>query len=122
MPRALVQSHGLCRKSMVFRPGITARSCCSFNFFGHTGLRNGSTGGDFAHKGVLQAPRTSLINSLGTRFLAITPHGETEFDNLDLYHATDGGADALARKRREDAIRERARPGVQQLIGAHVVK
>ena len=56
------------------------------------------------------------------RDLAITPQDETEFDNLDLYHATDGGADALARKRREDAIRERARPGVQQLIGAHVVK
>ena len=34
------------------------------------------------------------------RDLAITPQDETEFDNLDLYHATDGGADALARKRR----------------------
>jgi hypothetical protein len=37
-----------------------------------------------------------------------------------LYHPTDGGADALARKRREDAIRERVRPGVQQLIEAPI--
>ena len=54
--------------------------------------------------------------------LAITPQGEMEFDNLDLYHATDGGADALARKRREDAIRGRVQAGVQQLIEAPVVK
>jgi hypothetical protein len=50
------------------------------------------------------------------RDLAITPQDETEFDNLDLYHATDGGADALTRKRREDAIRERVRPGTSVIV------
>jgi hypothetical protein len=37
--------------------------------------------------------------------LAITPPQADEFDALDLYHATSGGEAALARKRREDAIR-----------------
>jgi hypothetical protein len=39
--------------------------------------------------------------------LAIAPPQADEFDALDLYHATSGGAAALARKRRDDAIRER---------------
>jgi hypothetical protein len=54
--------------------------------------------------------------------LAITPPDEAEFDHLDLYHATDGGANALARKRREDAIRGRVRAGVQHLIEAPTMK
>jgi hypothetical protein len=37
--------------------------------------------------------------------LAIAPAAENEFETLDLYHATSGGEDALARKRRDDAIR-----------------
>ena len=37
--------------------------------------------------------------------LAITPPQDDEFESLDLYHATSGGEAALARKRREDAIR-----------------
>jgi hypothetical protein len=37
--------------------------------------------------------------------IAITPQVEGEFDSLDLYHATLGGEAALARKRRDDAIR-----------------
>jgi hypothetical protein len=37
--------------------------------------------------------------------LAITPPQADEFESLDLYHATSGGEAALARKRREDAIR-----------------
>ncbi len=37
--------------------------------------------------------------------LAIEPPKADEFDALDLYHATSGGEAALARKRREDAIR-----------------
>jgi hypothetical protein len=37
--------------------------------------------------------------------IAITPQVEGEFDSLDLYHATRGGEAALARKRRDDAIR-----------------
>jgi hypothetical protein len=37
--------------------------------------------------------------------LAIAPPLENEFDTLDLYHATSGGEAALARKRRDDAIR-----------------
>jgi hypothetical protein len=37
--------------------------------------------------------------------LAITPPQADEFDALDLYHATSGGEAALARKRRNEAIR-----------------
>jgi hypothetical protein len=40
--------------------------------------------------------------------LSITPPREDEFDSLDLYHATRGGEAALARKRREDALRAKA--------------
>lgn len=40
------------------------------------------------------------------RDLAIAPPEADEFDALDLYHATAGGEDAVARKRRNDAIRE----------------
>jgi hypothetical protein len=40
--------------------------------------------------------------------LAISPPREDDFDRLDLYHATGGGEAALARKRREDAIRAKA--------------
>ena len=38
--------------------------------------------------------------------LAIAPPQQDEFDSLDLYHATSGGEAALARKRRDDAIRQ----------------
>ena len=37
--------------------------------------------------------------------LAIAPPAADEFEALDLYHATRGGEAALARKRRDDAIR-----------------
>jgi hypothetical protein len=37
--------------------------------------------------------------------IAIAPPGAEEFETLDLYHATSGGEAALARKRRDDAIR-----------------
>jgi len=40
--------------------------------------------------------------------LAISPSLQNEFQILDLYHATNGGEAALARKRRDDAIRARA--------------
>jgi hypothetical protein len=40
--------------------------------------------------------------------LAIAPPKADEFDTLDLYHATTGGEAALARKYRDDAIRNRA--------------
>src|SRR5262249_37350264 len=39
--------------------------------------------------------------------LAIAPPGKDEFDTLDLYHATSGGAAALARRHREDMIRDK---------------
>jgi len=39
--------------------------------------------------------------------LAIAPPEADEFDTLDLYHVTAGGEEALARKRREDTIRQR---------------
>lgn len=41
------------------------------------------------------------------RDLATTPPNDAEFDTLALYHATRGGEEALARKRRNDDIRER---------------
>ena len=37
--------------------------------------------------------------------LAIAPPRDDEFEALDLYHATAGGEAALARKQRDDAIR-----------------
>jgi hypothetical protein len=37
--------------------------------------------------------------------LAIAPPSNEEFDRLNLYHATAGGEAALARKRRDDALR-----------------
>jgi hypothetical protein len=37
--------------------------------------------------------------------IAITPQNEGEFETLDLYQATAGGTAALARKRRDEAIR-----------------
>jgi hypothetical protein len=40
--------------------------------------------------------------------LAIAPPQTDEFDALDLYHATSGGEAALARMRRDDAIRDSA--------------
>jgi transposase InsO family protein len=51
-------------------------------------LRNGSTtlGADFTHKGVLQAPRTSLINSLAIREAlqeAMERFGQPELFNTD---------------------------------------
>jgi hypothetical protein len=39
--------------------------------------------------------------------VAITPPTQDEFDTLDLYHATDGGEAALARRRRDDALRDK---------------
>jgi hypothetical protein len=41
--------------------------------------------------------------------LSITPPQADEFEALDLYHATGGGEAALARKRRDDALREKVR-------------
>jgi hypothetical protein len=41
--------------------------------------------------------------------VSTAPPEVDEVDNLDLYHATSGGEAALARKRRDDALRERAR-------------
>jgi len=40
--------------------------------------------------------------------LAIAPPRADEFDTLDLYHVTSGGEEALARKRRDEAIRAQA--------------
>jgi len=48
--------------------------------------------------------------------LAIAPPRNDEFDRLDLYQATAGGEGALARKRRDDALR--AGLGVTASIGA----
>ncbi len=40
--------------------------------------------------------------------LAIAPPRDDEFETLDLYHETDGGEDALARKRRDEIIRDKS--------------
>jgi hypothetical protein len=56
----------------------------------------------------LRAILVEIMNSpdrFTYRDVATTPPGETEFESLDLYHATRGGEAALARKRREDMIR-----------------
>jgi hypothetical protein len=37
--------------------------------------------------------------------VAIAPLRENELESLDLFHGTRGGEDALARRRRDDAIR-----------------
>ena len=42
--------------------------------------------------------------------LAIAPPQADEFEALDLYHATSGGEAALARKRRDEAIRAGTQP------------
>ena len=52
-------------------------------------------------KDVLAAPDRWTYSDL-----SIAPPDEDEFERLDLYHATAGGEGALARKRREDALRE----------------
>jgi Radical SAM superfamily len=45
--------------------------------------------------------------------LAITPPGADEFETLDLYQATSGGVAALARMRRDEAIRSGSRRAAQ---------
>ena len=52
--------------------------------------------------------------------LAIAPPLADEFDTLDLYHATSGGEAALARKRRDDAIRAGHAPVDTHAAGAAV--
>jgi hypothetical protein len=47
--------------------------------------------------------------------LAIAPPQADEFQALDLYHATRGGEDALARMRRDEGIRAQARSHVAQV-------
>jgi hypothetical protein len=54
------------------------------------------------------------------RDVAITEPEELEFDSLDLYHATDGGEGALARKRREDASRAKVQARSSQTEPAQV--
>ena len=49
--------------------------------------------------------------------LSIAVPSEDEFDRLDLYQATAGGEGALARKRREDALRT-GRGGVASIAAA----
>ncbi len=50
--------------------------------------------------------------------LAIAPPQADEFEALDLYHATSGGEAALARKRRDDAIRAAAHTAVERTVAA----
>ncbi len=50
--------------------------------------------------------------------LAIAPPQADEFEALDLYHATNGGEAALARKRRDEAIR--SDPSERQAAGTAV--
>jgi hypothetical protein len=50
--------------------------------------------------------------------LAIAPPQADEFDALDLYHATSGGEAALARKRRDDAIRSASHMAAERSAAA----
>jgi hypothetical protein len=59
------------------------------------------------YKEVMAAPDRRTYTDL-----AIAPPQADEFDALDLYHATSGGEAALARKRRDDKIRERTQVAV----------
>ena len=52
--------------------------------------------------------------------LAIAPPKADEFEALDLYHATAGGEAALARKHRDDAIRDGAPPAAVRPASAPV--
>jgi Radical SAM superfamily len=52
--------------------------------------------------------------------LAIAPPKDNEFEALDLYHATAGGEQALARKRREETIRAGADAAVRARAAAVV--
>jgi hypothetical protein len=54
-------------------------------------------------KEVLAAPDRRTYSDLSIR-----PPREEEFDSFDLYQATSGGAAALARKRRDDVLRNKA--------------
>jgi hypothetical protein len=47
--------------------------------------------------------------------LAIAPPRDDEFETLDLYHETTGGEDALARKRRDELIRDKSVVGAAAL-------
>ena len=53
--------------------------------------------------------------------LAIAPPEADEFEALDLYHATTGGEAALARKRRDDAIRSHGHDAPAHIGGESVV-
>jgi hypothetical protein len=55
-----------------------------------------------ALEAVLAAPDRTTYTDVPT-----APPEADEFDNLDLYHATSGGEAALARMRRDDALREK---------------
>ncbi|MGH6769936.1 MAG: B12-binding domain-containing radical SAM protein [Xanthobacteraceae bacterium] len=57
------------------------------------------------HREVMSAPDRYTYTDL-----AIAPPQADEFQALDLYHATRGGEDALARMHRDEAIRRRAQP------------
>ena len=50
--------------------------------------------------------------------VAIAPSQETEFEALDLYHATRGGEAALARKQRADAIRAGVHAAIPDAVPA----
>ena len=56
-------------------------------------------------KGCLEAPDRWTYSDL-----AITPQREDELDSLELYTATRGGEMAVAKKRHEDAARNRSAP------------
>src|SRR5580704_3306063 len=58
---------------------------------------------------ILAAPDRSSYTDTAT-----APADADEFDTLDLYHATNGGEAALARKRRDDAIRAETSPIIRQ--------
>jgi len=54
--------------------------------------------------------------------IAIAPPQQDEFERLSLYHATTGGEAALARKRRDDAIRAHRLADAPGLIGSEIAE
>ena len=52
--------------------------------------------------------------------VSIAPARDEELDRLDLYHATSGGAAALARKRRDDALRDKVTSA--RILAGHTTK
>ncbi|HUO55021.1 MAG TPA: radical SAM protein, partial [Rhodoblastus sp.] len=64
-------------------------------------------------KEVVEAPDREAYSDV-----AVAKGGEQEFEDMALYHATTGGEAALARKKRDEAIRKGAAKGAEKDVAA----